>query len=137
MYRAVKAGNAGRGNNGRGRSNQPSNSRSKATLHKPFVVYQLQSESLSADIDQLGVTQQQQAEDARGPAAHLSIHHIILVIDVTREVGGHELILIPAPSSSSANAPLVKLANSGQKKLTITSGNYSTRQAVASSVHAQ
>lgn len=34
-------------------------------------------------------------------APHLAIHHIILIVDVAREVGGHELVLVPASPGSS------------------------------------
>ena len=64
------------------------------------------------------------------PAAHLPIHHVILVVDVAREVGSHELVLIPAPSCSSGKSPLTKLAKRWSNKLTVTQGNYMTRQAV-------
>ena len=66
------------------------------------------------------------------PATHLPIHHIILIVDVAREVGGHELVLIPAPSRSSGKSPLIKLAKRLSNKLTVTQGNCMTRQLVKS-----
>lgn len=63
----------------------------------PQIAYNNYTAGSLLKVDQICPRQQQSRGACTDPTgAYLSIHHIILIVDVSREVGGHELVLIPA-----------------------------------------